>query len=68
MNLKPDIDLQTIFNHGIIYEYQEDGNYIPENQFGLGYTNLMVIISEIVDYIELYSKEDINGAISCILG
>lgn len=66
MNLKPDIDLQTIFNHGIIYEYQEDGNYIPENQFGLGYTNLMVIISEIVDYIELYSKEDINGAINIL--
>lgn len=66
MNLKPDINLQTIFNHSIIYEYQEDGNYIPENQFGLGYTNLMVIISEIVDYIELYGKEDINGAINIL--
>ncbi|MBO0446895.1 hypothetical protein IGJ55_001972 [Enterococcus sp. AZ170] len=66
MNLKPDINLPTIFNHGIIYEYQENGNYIPENQFGLGYTNLMVIISEIVDYIELYGKEDINGAINIL--
>lgn len=66
MNLKPDINLPTIFNHSIIYEYQENENYIPENQFGLGYTNLMVIISEIVDYIELYGKEDVNGAINIL--
>lgn len=66
MNLNPAITLQSIFNHNIIYEYQENGNYIPENQFGLGYTNLMVIIAEIVDYIALYSEEDINGSINIL--
>lgn len=66
MNLQPDLNLKTIFNHGIIYEYQENGNYIPENQFGLGYTNLMVIISEIVDYIQLYGSDDINGAVNVL--
>ncbi|MRJ48434.1 AAA family ATPase [Fundicoccus ignavus] len=66
MNLRPNLNLRTIMNHGVIYEYEENGNYIPENQFGLGYTNLMVIISEIVDYIQLYGNEDVNGAVNVL--
>ena len=49
-----------------ILEYREENNNIPENQFGMGYTNLMVIIAKIVDYIELYSEKDINGSVNIL--
>ena len=66
MNLHPDVTLEKIFANSIIYEYQEEDNNIPESQFGMGYTNLMVIIAKIVDYIELYSKKDINGSVNIL--
>lgn len=66
MNLHPDVTLEKIFVNSIIYEYQEGNNNIPESQFGMGYTNLMVIIAKIVDYIELYSEKDINGSVNIL--
>ncbi|WP_242258944.1 AAA family ATPase [Streptococcus thoraltensis] len=66
MNLHPDVTLEKIFANSIIYEYQEGNNNIPENQFGMGYTNLMVIIAKIVDYIELYTEKDINGSVNIL--
>lgn len=66
MNLHPDVTLEKIFANSIIYEYQEGNNNIPESQFGMGYTNLMVIIAKIVDYIELYSENDINGSVNIL--
>lgn len=66
MNLHPDVTLEKIFTNSIIYEYKEGNNNVPENQFGMGYTNLMVIIAKIVDYIELYSKKDINGSVNIL--
>lgn len=66
MNLQPDITLEKILGNSILYEYQEDENLIPENQYGMGYTNLMVIIAEIVDYFEMYEEEDTNGAINIL--
>ena len=66
MNLQPDVTIEKIFTSSIIYEYKEENNNIPENQFGMGYTNLMVIIAKIVDYIELYSEKDINGSVNIL--
>lgn len=66
MNLHPDVTLEKIFANSIIYEYQEGNNNIPESQFGMGYTNLMVIIAKIVDYIELYREKDINGSVNVL--
>lgn len=66
MNLHPDVTLEKIFTNGIIYEYQDGDNNIPESQFGMGYTNLMVIIAKIVDYIELYTEKDINGSVNIL--
>lgn len=66
MNLHPDVTLEKIFANSIIYEYQEGNNNIPESQFGMGYTNLMIIIAKIVDYIELYSEKDINGSVNIL--
>ena len=53
MNLQPDVTIEKIFTSSIIYEYKEENNNIPENQFGMGYTNLMVIIAKIVDIVLL---------------
>lgn len=66
MNLHPDVTLEKIFANSVIYEYQEGNNNIPESQFGMGYTNLMVIIAKIVDYIELYNEKDINGSVNIL--
>jgi putative ATP-dependent endonuclease of OLD family len=40
------------------YQYEEKGEYIPEGQFGLGYTNLMHIIGELIDFVESYPQND----------
>ena len=66
LNLQPDVTLEKIFINSIIYEYHEGNNNIPESQFGMGYTNLMVIIAKIVDYIELYNENDINGSVNIL--
>ncbi len=66
MNLHPNISLDKILGNSVLYEYRENQNYIPENQYGMGYTNLMVIIAEIADYFENYEKDDVNGAINIL--
>lgn len=66
MNLYPDVTLEKVLAHNIIYEYQENEDNIPETQYGMGYTNLMVIIANIVNYLELYKEDDINGAINIL--
>lgn len=66
INLHPDINLNKILGHSVLYEYKEGKNYIPESQYGMGYTNLMVIIAELVDYFEKYEDEDVNGAINIL--
>lgn len=66
MNLIPDITISHILKNSISYEYKENHNFIPEKQFGLGYTNLMVIIAELVEYIDLYKKENYTDKINII--
>ena len=66
MNLHPNVKLDKILDNSVLYEYQEGKNYIPENQYGMGYTNLMAIIAELVDYFEKYEEEDVNGAINIL--
>ena len=50
----------------IKYEYIEDDANIPENQFGLGYTNLVMIIAAIMDYMERYPDSSFNSKINLI--
>lgn len=52
MLLKPDMTIESLLKNVIKYVYK-DGNFeIPEDQFGMGYTNLMLIIAELVDYVD----------------
>lgn len=66
MNLRADVTLNHILGNSVTYEYLEKESFIPEEQFGLGYTNLMVIIAELVDYIESYKKDNTRSKINII--
>ncbi|MDF0479907.1 ATP-dependent endonuclease [Vagococcus sp. PNs007] len=66
MNLISAIKMDDILKNAVTYEYLENENYIPENQFGLGYTNLMVIIAELVEYIDMYKEQNYTDKINLI--
>ena len=50
--LRSDLTFQKLLKTVLIYEYVEGNNHIPEHQFGLGYTNLMMIVASIISYME----------------
>ncbi len=60
------LDFNKLMNNLIKYEYTEKGLNIPEGQFGLGYSNLMSIIGELIEYIEKYPNEDFHSKINLI--
>lgn len=66
VKLSSDLSFEKLMNNLIKYEYSEHGLSIPENQFGLGYTNLMNIIGEIIDYVEQYPEGDKQSKINLI--
>lgn len=50
----------------LMYEYVERELSIPENQYGLGYTNLVMIIAQIFEYIEKSPKDSFTSKINII--
>ena len=64
--LKSDLNFQKLIKNILKYEYMEGNNNIPEKQFGLGYTNLMMIIAEIITYMEKYPETSFNSHINLI--
>lgn len=64
--MKLDLSLDNLMNTLIRCEYLENQHSIPENQYGFGYTNLIVIISEIISYIDNYHNEKRNSQIHLI--
>ena len=66
VNLSADLTFDRIFDQIIRYEYTEGKFHIPEGQFGLGYSNLMTIIGELIEYIEKYPKQDCHSKINLI--
>ena len=66
VNLSSDLDFNKLMNNLIKYEYTEKGLNIPEGQFGLGYSNLMSIIGELIEYIEKYPSEEFHSKINLI--
>ncbi|MNO65621.1 hypothetical protein D3C76_563850 [compost metagenome] len=66
VSLRSDISFQKLINDLIKYEYIEQDNNIPENQFGLGYTNLMMIIADLIDYMEKYPENSFNSKVNLI--
>ena len=66
VNLSSDLDFDKLMNNLIKYEYTEKGLNIPEGQFGLGYSNLMSIIGELIEYIEKFPSEEFHSKINLI--
>lgn len=66
VNLSSDLTFEKVLKDILKYQYIENENYIPETQFGLGYTNLMVIISKLIEYMEKYPDGSINSKINII--
>lgn len=66
MFLGSDITFKKLINDLIKYEYIEQGHNIPESQFGLGYTNLMMIIAELIEYMEKYPEQSFNSKVNLI--
>ena len=66
VDLSADITFDKLMKDLIKYEYIEDDANIPENQFGLGYTNLVMIIAAIMDYMERYPEYSFNSKINLI--
>lgn len=66
MSLRSDLNFEKLMKDLITYEYSEHGSSIPESQFGLGYTNLMSIIGEIIHYIEEYPEIEVQSKINII--
>jgi len=66
VHLKSDATFEGVMKNIVKYEYIEKGIHIPENQFGLGYTKLMMIIAELIDYMEKYPESSFNSKINLI--
>lgn len=66
IRLSSDLNFDILMKQLIKYQYDEQGLHIPEGQFGLGYSNLMSIIGEIIDYIEQYPDEEFHSKLNLI--
>lgn len=64
--LSADLSFKKLMSNLVKYEYVEKGMHIPENQFGLGYTNLMMIIASLIDYMEKYPETSFNSKVNLI--
>ncbi|MEJ8736323.1 AAA family ATPase, partial [Erysipelotrichaceae bacterium HCN-30851] len=66
MNLHSNFSFDSLLSNNIQYVYSENQNEIPENQFGLGYTNLFMIISNLIEYIEKNPVKSFSSKINLI--
>lgn len=64
--LSADLTFQKVMSNLIKYEYVEKQINIPENQYGLGYTKLMMIIADLIEYMEKYPDHSFNSMINII--
>lgn len=66
VDISADITFDKLMRDLIKYEYIDGEANIPESQFGLGYTNLVMIIAAIMDYMERYPDTSFNSKINLI--
>lgn len=64
--LKSNLSVKSLLNTVIKYYFIERNNEIPEDQFGLGFTNLIMIVAEILEYMERYPNTAYNSQINLI--
>lgn len=57
LNLSGNVTYDTIMKELIKYNFMDGNDYIPEDQFGLGYINLLNIIGEIIHFVDSYEDK-----------
>ncbi|PIT12337.1 hypothetical protein BGI32_10250 [Snodgrassella alvi] len=67
MKLSGNVTKNDILDNLIKYSFSDGDSYIPEDQFGLGYINLVNIIGEIIDYINSYEENSHRSRINLLL-
>ncbi|EKN3987091.1 ATP-dependent nuclease [Yersinia enterocolitica] len=68
IELRANLTFDKLMGDLITYEHRDGENLIPEGQFGLGYANLINIISEIIDYSNrsLHEQKQLKIQLLCI--
>lgn len=66
VDISSNIKIENLLGKLVEYSYIDNGNLIPESQFGLGYTNIMMIIADIIDYLEKYPNTAFNSKINIL--
>ncbi len=57
MDLQGNVTSEKLFSNFIKYIFTDGDDYIPEDQFGLGYVNLLNIIGRITHYMDAYEVD-----------
>lgn len=63
LNLVGNVTYDSLIKGLIKYNFIDGGDYIPEDQFGLGYINLLNIIGEVIHFVDSYQNK---SHLSCI--
>lgn len=68
IELRANLTFDKLMGDLITYEHRDGENLIPEGQFGLGYANLINIVSEIIDYFNrcLHEQKQLKIQLLCI--
>lgn len=66
LSMNSSLTLKTLLQNVLKYQYLDNDNKIPENQFGLGYTNLMMITANLIEYIDDYPDAENNSKINIL--
>jgi len=60
LELKSDLKVERLFKNDVKLFYKHGANVLPENYNGLGYSNLIYIISNIIGFQEIYNDSKAN--------
>lgn len=66
VQLTSNLTFDKLLQNVLLYEYSENDLTFPENQYGLGYTNLIMTIAQIIEYIEKTPDSFESGRINLI--
>ncbi len=66
MKLQGTLTFENILDYSVKYFYSESDFYVPEDHYGLGYTKLVSIVANLLDYIEKKPEKDLDNKISII--
>jgi predicted ATP-dependent endonuclease of OLD family len=66
INLSGNVTYDAVMRGLIKYNFMDGDDYIPEDQFGLGYINLLNIIGEIIHFVDSYDGESHRSAINIL--